>query len=284
MNHKIGMFSAGKNGRSYGQMLELAKEMGFSMLELYQFDDLQTPDLNVAKALAEKAESLQMSFSCLSLGADLMAEDIETQLQRVKDYILVAQAAGAPYIHFTTFPVLSYDRRGVDRKKMIQRLAPSVRELCDFGAEHQVGCVLEGQGFYMNGVEPLAELVSEVDHENLGIVADLGNTLCVDEAPERFVGYFAPLIRHVHIKDMVRQELPDADPNVRWIQSRGGNWLHRTELGTGVVDLEKCLRILKTAGYQGGYVIENSYLNRLEKAAQDLQYLERMLDKIYAEK
>lgn len=281
MNRKIGMFSACKNGRPYAQMLELAKEMGFSMLELYQYDDLQTPDLDVAKALAEKAASLEMSFSCLSFGADLMAEDVKPQLQRVKDYILVAQAAGAPYIHFTTFPVLSYDRRGVDRKKMIQKLAPSVRELCDFGAEHQVGCVLEGQGFYMNGVEPLAQLVSEVNHENLGIVADLGNTLCVDEAPENFVGYFAPLIRHVHIKDMVRQDLPDDDPKIRWIQSRGGKWLHRTELGTGGVNLEKCLRILKAAGYQGGYVIENSYLDRLDKAAQDLRYLENLLNKIY---
>lgn len=280
MKHKIGMFSAGKNGRTYAQMLELAKEMGFASMELYTFDDLLTPDLDVAKALADRAAQLDMSFSCMSVGANLMAEDIEAQLQRVKDYILVAQAAGAPYIHFTTFPVLSYDRRGVSRNKMIRTIAPSVRQLCDYAAEHDVVCVLEGQGYYMNGVEPLAQLLEEVDHENLGIVADLGNTLCVDEAPEKFVGYFAPVIRHVHIKDMVRRDQSDGDPKVRWIQSRGGSWLHRTELGTGVVDLEMCLKILASVGYQGSYVIENSYMDRLDKAAQDLRYMEDLLNRV----
>ena len=284
MKHKIGMFACAKNGRTYGEMLQLAKDMGFSMLELFQYDDLQVPDLDVAKALAEKAAQLNMTFSCLSLGVNLMGEDVEAQIRRAKAYILVAEAAGAPWFHFTTFPVLSYDRRGVDRNKMIQKLVPSIRELCDFAAEHQIGCVLEGQGYYVNGVEPLAQLLSAVDHENLGIVADLGNTLCVDEAPEQFVGYFAPIIRHVHVKDMVLRKLPDEPSQIPWIQTRGGSWLHRTELGTGAVDLEKCLRILKAAGYQGGYVIENSYLDRLEKAAQDLQYLEELLDKVYAAK
>jgi len=283
MKHQIGMFANCKNGRTYGEMLELAKNMGFSTLELFQYDDLQTPDLDVAKALADKAAELNMSFSCLSLSVNLMAEEVAAQIRRAKDYVLVAAAAGAPYFHFTTFPVLSYDRRGVDRNKMIQRLVPSVRELCDYAAEHQIGCVLEGQGYYVTGVEALAQLVSAVDHGNLGIVADLGNTLCVDEAPEHFVGYFAPMIHHVHVKDMVRRKLPDGDSHAPWIQTRGGSWIHRTELGTGVVDLEKCLRILKAVGYSGGYVIENSYLNRLDAAAQDLRYLEDLLGKIYSE-
>lgn len=280
MQHKIGMFSPTRNGKTFGEMMTLAKEMGFTALELYNFDDLQTPDLDVAKRLADRAKEQEMTICCLSMGADLMAEDQAQQVQRIKDYILVAQTAGAPYVHFTTFPVLQYDTRGVSLNKTVHTIAPAIRELCDFAGEHDVCCVLEGQGYYMNGAAPLAQLVEEVDHTNLGIVADLGNTLCVDEEPERFVGYFAPIIRHVHIKDMAKASQPDDTPGVRWIRTRGGSWIHRTELGHGVVDLEKCLGILSAVGYDGWYSIENSYLDRLDKAAQDVQYFHSLLDRM----
>jgi len=280
MQHKIGMFSATRNGRTFGEMMILAKDMGFSGIELFAHDDLETPDLNVAKRLADQAKEQKMTICCLSMGADLMAEDQARQVQRIKNYILVAKAAGVPYVHFTTFPVLCYDPRGIAMNRMIRTVAPAVRELCDFAGEHGVCCVVEGQGYYMNGTAPLAQLVEEVNHTNLGIVADLGNSLCVDEEPERFVGYFAPIIRHVHIKDMAQAAQPDDTPGVRWIRTRGGSWIHRTELGHGVVDLEKCLGILSAVGYDGWYSIENSYLDRLEQAAQDVRYFHSLLDRM----
>lgn len=277
---KLGMFSATQNGRSFLEMLDLAKQMGFTALELYNRDDLADPDLDVARAVGRKAAGMGMEICCLSMAADLMAPDQDAQVERVKDYIRVTRAAGAPYIHFTTFPVLAVDRRGEDMDRVIDTLAPAVRELCAFGAEHRVCCVLEGQGYYINGVEPLDRLVSRVDHPNLGIVADLGNTLCVDERPEDFVAHFAPLIRHVHIKDMVRAQQPDQTPGVRWVRTRGGSWIHRTDLGRGVIDIAHCLQILADVGYRGFYSIENSYLDRLAQAQGDREYLKNMLDRI----
>lgn len=277
MKQKIAMFNADSVSKPFVEMLELAKSFGFSGMELFDLADLKTPDVEAAKHIRDKAAELDMDICCMSFGADLMAQDLDAQMEQTKGYIRVAEAAGAPYMHFTTFPVLRHDIRGVDMNKMVRAIAPAVRELCDYAAERNIGCVIEGQGFYMNGVEPLAQLISEVDHPNLGIVADLGNTLCVDVKPETFVGYFAPVIRHVHIKDMVYTAEREDTPGVRWLSSRSGAWLRRTELGTGIVDIKRCLRILAAVGYDGYYAIENTVLNRLDKVPKDREYLSELL-------
>lgn len=278
---RIAAFAPTGNGQSYVQMLEIVKKLGFGGLELYQYDDLKTPDPDVAKRIAERAAELDMTIPCLSIGADLSGSDQAAQMERVKQYIQVAEAAGAPYIHFTTAPYMQHLRDFVPLGKLIRRVAPAVKALCDFAGEHHVGCVVEGQGYYINGTEPLEQLLEAVDHPNLGIVADLGNLLCVDEQPERFVGWFAPVVHHVHIKDMVVQAKPTDEPGVRWTATKHGAYLHRTELGEGIIDIERCLRILAAAGYQGNFSIENNVIGREEKAAQDLRYLTGLVQEVF---
>lgn len=279
MKHNIGIFAVDSNIRPHAQMVELAHNMGFSTVELYHSGDLATPDLAVAKGIAAKADELGMDICCISLGADFMDADQKGQVQWVKDYIHIAEIVGAKYMHFTTFPVLHYDTRGICMNKMVRTIAPAVRELCDYAAERNIQCVSEEQGFYMNGIEPLAQLIEEVDHPNFGIVADLGNSLCVDVAPEQFLGYFAPVVRHVHVKDMVYQ--PQPDPSTRCLQSRGGYYLHKADLGSGVVDIEKCLQILASVGYDGAFCLENTVLDRMENVTNDRQYLQNLLNKTF---
>lgn len=282
MAHRVGLFSCDSVGRPFVQMLEFCKERGYEGLELYENNDLTVPDLEVARRIREKALELDVAVCCMSQGANLMAQDQKAEVERTKKYIQVAELAGAPYIHFTVFPVLRYDIRGVNRKKMIQTVTPAIRELCDYAGERGISCLLEGQGFYVNGLETMADLVSEVDHTNLGIAADLGNVLCVDEKPEPFVGYFAPLVRHVHVKDMT---FSDKHPNdgKRWIPTRNGDWLNRGCLGDGSVNIEKCLEILKNVGYTGNFVIENTVFDRLDQAAEDLKYVQNMVSRIFKE-
>jgi len=279
--NRIAAFAPTGNRQSYVQMLETVKNLGFGGLELYQYDDLKTPDLDVAKRIAERAAELEMTIPCLSIGSDLSGDDQAEQMERVKQYICVAETAGAPYIHFTTAPYMQYMPEFVPLGRLIRRIAPAVKALCDFAAEHHVGCVVEGQGYYINGTEPLERLLEAVDHPNMGIVADLGNLLCVDEQPERFVGYFAPVVHHVHIKDMVVQPLPTDEPGVRWYPTKQGSVLHRIELGEGIIDIERNLRILAAAGYNGNFSIENNVLGREEKAAQDLNYLAGLIEKVF---
>lgn len=281
-NKKVAAFAPGVNGRSILQMLDVVKELGFGGLELCPYDDLKTPDLEVAMQVADRAAELDLMIPCLSMGANLAEEDQSAQVERVKSYIQVAEAAGSPYIHFTLYPYLKYVSSGLPIGKLVRRIAPAVKELCDYAGEHHVGCVIEGQGYYMNGIAPLEQLLEMVDHPNLGIVADLGNVLCIGESPESFVGHFAPLVRHVHIKDRFWQTQADEEPGERWIPTKDGAYIRSAELGEGVIDIERCLRILKAAGYNGNFAIENTVVGREEKAGQDCNYLVGLIEKVFA--
>lgn len=271
---KSGLFSCTGNKVDYCSLLEIAKDMGFQSVELYQYDDLKTADINVAKRIGERAKELNIAICCQSVGLDFVDYNRDEQIAKGKAFVDVAQAAGSPSIQFSLFGDLKQRKEGLPLGKLLAYLAPAVREICAYAADHGVACLCENQGFYMNGIEPMERLLEAVDHPNFGLVADLGNILFVGETPERYVGYFAPVIKHVHVKNFLRwrDENDGAKPE-GWILSRAGEYLFKTELRKGFVDLKKSFRILEAAGYEGWYAIENTLLNRREQMQDDLNFM-----------
>ncbi len=268
---KTGLFAVAKNNMTYCDLMEKAHAMGFESLELYCFDDLATPDLEVAKKIKDKSLELEMSVDCLSMGADLFADQQE-EMQRVKGYIDVAAAAGSKYTHFTLFPTLEHDPAGLPTGKVIRQLAPAVRELCQYGAEKGIMCLCEGQGYYMNGIAPMDALMELVDHPNFGLVADLGNPACVDEDPVDFIGHFGQHIKHVHLKDFqLRSSQPE--DGLLWRNTKHGKFFRRVPVGTGDIDLVRAFRLLKRLNYQGTVVLEDQFVGQEAARAADLAAL-----------
>jgi len=265
---KTGLFAVARNNMPYCTLMEKAHAMGFETLELYCFDDLATPDLEVAKMIREKSLELNMSVDCLSLGADLFA-DQQKEMERVKGYIDVAAQAGSKYTHFTLFPVLAHDPAGLPTGKVIKQIAPAVRELCQYGAERGIMCLCEGQGYYMNGIAPMDALMELVDHPNFGLVADLGNPACVDEDPVDFIGHFGTHIKHVHLKDFqLRSSQPE--DGFLWRNTKHGKFFRRVPVGTGDIDLVRAFRLLKQLNYQGAVVLEDQFVGQEAARAADL--------------
>ena len=95
-------------------------------------------------------------------------------------------------------------------------------------------------------------LFNAVNHENYGLLVDMGNFLCVDENPVTAVSRVAPYAIHAHAKDMVVRNKPGRHN----IVSRGGNFLACVAVGEGDVPVEQCIRILKKAGYEGYLSLE----------------------------
>lgn len=268
---KTGLFAVAKNNMTYCDLMEKAHAMGFESLELYCFDDLATPDLEAAKKIKDKSLELEMSVDCLSVGADLFANQQE-EMQRVKGYIDVAAAAGSKYAHFTLFPTLEHDPAGLPTGKVIRQLAPAVRELCQYGAEKGIMCLCEGQGYYMNGIAPMDALMELVDHPNFGLVADLGNPACVDEDPVDFIGHFGQHIKHVHLKDFqLRSSQPE--DGLLWRNTKHGKFFRRVPVGTGDIDLVRAFRLLKRLNYQGTVVLEDQFVGQEAARAADLAAL-----------
>ena len=80
------------------------------------------------------------------------------------------------------------------------------KELAAMAEPLGITCLYEPQGYYMNTVERLSELLATVDAPNVGICMDLSNPLFFDNDPLSFTQKFTREIKHVHIKDCVLKD------------------------------------------------------------------------------
>jgi sugar phosphate isomerase/epimerase len=106
----------------------------------------------------------------------------------------------------------------------------------------------EEQGFIINGKERYLKFLNEVGRD-IGVVADVGNIMFVDEKAADFFPLVKDKICHAHVKDfkIVDEGL---------YKTRGGNQLTDASLGCGDADVKSALEYLKESGYEGYISLE----------------------------
>jgi sugar phosphate isomerase/epimerase len=108
----------------------------------------------------------------------------------------------------------------------------------------------------MNGVRNLSALFDTVKAP-IGALLDTGNILQSGDSVEKYIKAFGPLIRHVHIKDMLIRKKPPIFPDRYW--SKVGNtkgMVRQTVVGMGDIDFIRVLKMLKALNYNGWYSLE----------------------------
>lgn len=243
------------NGMTLLESVDLAIKQGFDAIEPYPTKELAT--LEDARRLADYCGERGIPVSCFSMGCDLLSPDIASAVKRLKHYIDIAVLLRSPYFHHTLIPHLKPLRFGqADFEQLLPQIVPAVREVCDYASERGIRCVYEDQGFVFNGVERFSRFLTELDRDDVGVVADLGNIMFVDETPEQFVGRFSNEIVHVHVKDYLLKSGGGAHPGPGWHVTRSGNHLRDTAIGHGAIQFQQVFRILRTIGYDGYFSTE----------------------------
>ena len=103
----------------------------------------------------------------------------------------------------------------------------------------------------------------------------MGNILYVNEMPEPFLKAFIEDICHVHVKDYLWKK-GLVSPGMYWNRGKADSWLRETMVGSGVVDFEACMKILKEAGYEGAFALELNHPEPYEAGVQQaMEYLRR---------
>jgi sugar phosphate isomerase/epimerase len=234
---------------------EKAKELGFDVLE---FSTLTVPD---GRTTAEYAEEL--AGECRRVGIEVgnytIAADFingrggppEHEVERLRGELDVAKILGSPGMrHDATW------RFAGTFDQALPMLAEGCRAVAEIGASMGIRTMVENHGYFAQDSDRMERLVAEVDHDNFGILIDMGNFLCADEDPACAVGRVAPFASHVHAKDFHVKPGSDPDPGRGWFRSRAGNWLRGAIIGHGVVPVAQCLGIVARAGYAGTVSIE----------------------------
>ena len=228
-----------------------AKELGFDAIEFTDIDgkgDLELQKENARKLRAE-ADRVGIEINAYTIGASLYndsQEAMDAEVERLKGQVDVAKILGAKVMRHDVCYALTKTGNGRSFDRMLPFIAANARKVTEYAETQGVKTCSENHGYIAQDSDRVERLFNAVAHDNYGLLVDVGNFICVDENPALAVSRVAPYAFHVHVKDFILSSVPTpACPNM----SRGGNFWRGTVVGEGDVPVQKCLQILKRAGY-----------------------------------
>ena len=246
-----------------GKMTQLdcvakAKEMGFDAIEFTDIEgagDLALQKENARKIRAE-ADRVGIDINAYTIGANLFQPTAEAQAAEVewlKGQVEVAAILGAKVMRHDVCYRLG--KTGASRSfgLMLPTIADGARQVAAYAETYGITTCTENHGFIAQDSYRVEQLFNAVNHDNYGLLVDIGNFLCADEDPAMAVSRVAPYAVHVHLKDMLYRSAPTG---CCCNMTRGGNYFGGTVVGEGDVPVKQCLRIIRAAGYDGYLSLE----------------------------
>ena len=200
-----------------GKMTQLdtiakAKEIGFDCIEFITLTPHDgSTQLEYAKKLRAKAAEVGIDINCYAVGANLVCEseaEYNEVITTLKEQLDVANELGVKiFRHDATFNLKNV--RSFDLA--MPQLVRGIREVTEYGAKYGIKTSVENHGYICQDSDRLERLYNAVNHDNFGLLVDMGNFTCVDEKPELAVSRLAKYTVHLHAKDMIIKSFYEAE-------------------------------------------------------------------------
>ena len=251
--------------------IELAETLGLGGIELMNFcRELKTPDIDSAARLFNTAKEKDLYVPCLTVNSDIPTSPDEA-VETLKKYADICAALGIKYLHHTIAKDFHcYDISDIEINRRFEVCIPAVKQVCEYANSINVSILTENQGFVFNGVLNMRRLYERTGGK-IGFIADTGNTLFLDEKPEKFIKEFKNNVYHVHIKDY--KIAGGDDPDEPIYISRGGMRFTDAEIGTGIIPLDRVINTLNDINYRGMFSLEFN-------GVKDCEEIKRVLKRI----
>lgn len=235
--------------------IQKAKDIGLDAIE---FSTILAPEGMTqeayAKVLAEECKRVSLPVTSFTFGADFLNGsdgDTKAEIERVKKMVDIAEILGAKLLrHDATIG----DGRTFDA--VLPILANACRQVTEYAQTKGIKTTVENHGYFCQDSDRVEKLFCAVNHPNFGLLSDMGNFLCADEAPEHAFSRVAPYAFYVHAKDFHVKSAMMPDPGEGFFRSRSGNYLRGAIIGHGDVPIKHCLTALKRVNYDGYIAIE----------------------------
>lgn len=239
--------------KTYNDMIDTAVKYEVSGIEGFCNLDFENPDIEAAKRVREYADSKGIKFPCFSVYINVVGEDADEMVERLKGYADVAKILGSPYLHHTIANDFSNPDNVLPYKEeLFKKGIESVRKVYDYAESIGIRTIYEEQGYLFNGVKGYERFIDTVDR-NVGVVADFANIYQAGDEILDFVKKFGDRVVHAHIKDIT---LTDTNETGEGLKTLKDQYMNEAEIGKGIVDIKGTIDILKKAGYNGSYGIE----------------------------
>lgn len=243
--------------------IEAAHKLGFEAIEFIDLRPVEEPTLEqqieYAHKIREKADSLGMTVNAYTIRGYMHQETKELcdkEVERLKSQVDVAKIMGCSVLRHDVCYQLTKSGPSRSFDLMLPIIADNTRRVTEYAQTQGIVTCSENHGYIAQDSDRIERLVNAVNHENYGVLVDMGNFICADEDPVIAVSRLAPYAVHAHCKDLLVKPGTDPDPGEYFHTSRGGNFMRSMILGHGSVPVKQCIRILKKAGYDGYLSIE----------------------------
>lgn len=228
---KLTFSTLGCPGYDLGQIVSLAKRFGLDQIELRGAgnDPLDIDKISILQPenMAATAEFLAKSgVKICSLDCSAFLANPSARIEECAFALRAAAKLGVPFIRV-------FGGDSGDHDADIIRVAERINNLCEL--EPTVTVLLETHDSFSDA-DSIRSVVSRVKRPNFGILWDAEHTIRAGVDSAEFVGEFAPLIKHVHLKDY----------------GESGLCLP----GDGLIDLRGIRDLLEKAGYDGLFSLE----------------------------
>ncbi len=232
MENKIGVVSSTYAYYNTEEALNDLAETEFKFIEL-----VTVPGLIEHISLDPKKSSEVLNI-CKKYGIELFRIGAygvlmkgENSLNNFKKILNITDSIGIDYV--TTDVGEIKDK--TDKKLFLKE----IRMIGDYAGEKNINIGIEIHGDWCKNGKIAADLIKEINHPNVKITYDTGNTIFYGDAkPEDDIKYVIPYMGHLHLKD-----------------KRGGHKIYDfPALGEGDIDFNKIFNLIKD--YHGSISIE----------------------------
>lgn len=233
-----------------------AHELGFEAIEFLDMPGADYAEqLDFADKLRCEADKYGMTINAYTIGANLYydtKEGSDAEVERLCAQVDIAARLGCSVMRHDV--CYGTGKTGSSRSfgLMLPTIAANARAVTEYAAAKGVRTCVENHGYVAQDSYRVEQLFNAVAHDNFGLLVDVGNFVCADEDNATAVSRVAPYAVHVHAKDMYKSDKPLEG----YGQTRGCNYFKGAIVGEGDVDVEKCIKILHRAGYDGYCSIE----------------------------
>lgn len=181
----------------------------------------------------------------------------QAEVERLKGELNIAAALGAQMVRHDATAGFPEDHNGpTDFPAALDVLADGCRALTQYAEQMGIRTTIENHGYFVQHSTRCEALIKAVDHENFGMLVDIGNFLMADEDLVEAVTRMAPYAVHCHVKDFHIKPIGSADPGDGWLDTAGGGYILGSILGQGDLDVPGCIGALRGAGYDGFVSLE----------------------------
>lgn len=236
-------------------VIPTAKGMGYEGVEIVKFcSDEEMREY--APKLAAQSKEFEMPIIAYMVGADFLANGVAAQVETLKKEVEIAATLGAHRMRHDATGGKDATGKAYTWEEALPILAEGYGRVTEYAMGLGINTMIENHGYFAQDAARVKSLVEAVGNRNFGWLVDMGNFMCADETPVASVAIAAPLAAHAHAKDFHFKKKGEFVPKHGWFSTRGGDSLRGAMIGHGVVNVPECLKILRSAGYDGWLSVE----------------------------